>query len=258
MEATARFAELLRRPDGEIPLDEAATLIASHAHPDVDVGDVLARLDTLAAESAAADADALADFLFVERGFAGNTVDYGDPRNSYLDDVLTRRLGIPISLSVLMIETGRRRGLELRGVSMPGHFLVAAGPGAFVDPFHNGRRLDEPACRDLFHQVRGAAAEFRAEYLAPAPTAAIVERMLANLQHSLLRREPRAAAWVLRLRLRIPGTSAPERLALATMLGTLGRFQEAANELDTLAPELDDADAQRATRQAATLRARGN
>jgi regulator of sirC expression with transglutaminase-like and TPR domain len=258
VEATARFAELMRRPDAEIPLDEAATLVAAHAHPDVDVDDVLARLDTLAAESGAADPAALADFLFIERGFAGNTADYGDPRNSYLDDVLTRRLGIPISLSVLMIETGRRRGLDLRGVSMPGHFLVAAGPGVFVDPFHGGRRLDEGGCRDLFHDVRGQAAEFRAEYLAPAATTAIVERMLANLQHSLLRREPRGAAWVLRLRLRIPGTSAPERLALATLLGTVGRFHEAADELDAIAAELDGDDAEQATRQAVALRARGN
>jgi regulator of sirC expression with transglutaminase-like and TPR domain len=258
VEATARFAELMRRPDAEIPLDHAAALIAAHAHVDVDVDAVLAQLDALATESAASDAAALADFLFVERGFAGNTVDYGDPRNSYLDDVLARRLGIPISLSVLMIETGRRRGLELHGVSMPGHFLVGAEPGVFVDPFHGGRRLDEAACRELFGRVRGSEVEFRSEYLEAAANSAIIERMLANLQHVLLRREPRSAAWVLRLRLRIPETSARERAALATLLGTLGRFQEAANELEAIVEELDGDDIERATRQIAALRARGN
>ncbi len=258
MEATARFAALMNRPEAEIPLDEAATLIAAHAHPGLEVVDVLARIDDLAAGSTVSDPESLAEYLFRELGFAGNTVDYGDPRNSYLDDVLSRRLGIPISLSVLMIETGRRRGLALRGVNMPGHFLVRSEPGEFLDPFHGGRHLDGAGCRELFHRVRGASAEFQPEYLEPAGNVAIVARMLANLQHSLLRRDPRSAPWVLRLRLRMPGTSSAERIALATLLGTLGRFAEGASELDALAARLDGADAERATQQAAALRARGN
>jgi len=258
VEATERFAELMSRPDADVPLDEAAALIAAHAHPELDVAEVLDRLDALAAQTAAPDAAALGEYLFVERGFAGNTVDYGDPRNSYLDDVLDRRLGIPISLSVLLMEIARRRGIALGGVSMPGHFLVRAEPGTFRDPFAGGRRLDPAACRDLFHTVRGAAAEFRPEYLEPVATTVVINRMLANLQHSLLQRDPRAAAWVLRLRLRTPGVSAAEQIALATTLGTLGRFAEAAGELDRLAAKLDEPYADRATHQAAALRARGN
>ncbi|HEX6310283.1 MAG TPA: transglutaminase family protein [Acidimicrobiia bacterium] len=260
MEATARFVDLLRRPDAEIPLDEAAALIAAHAHPGLDVAVLLRRLDDLAGESGADDAEAVARFLFAERGFAGNTVDYGDPRNSYLDDVLERRLGIPISLSVLMMEVGRRRGITIHGVGMPGHFLVSPADAGDVwfDPFHGGRRLDLAGCRARFHELQGADAEFRPEFLAPTAARAVLARMLANLQHTLLRRDPASVAWVLRLRLRIPGTPPSERAALAALLGTVGRFTEAADELDALGGEASAADAERIERQAAALRARGN
>lgn len=260
MEATARFAELLRRPDAEIPLDEAASLIAAHAHPALDVRTVLGQLDVLADESSATDPTALAEYLFEERGFAGNTVDYEDPRNSYLDDVLDRRLGIPISLSVVMMEVGRRAGVPLLGVGMPGHFLVrpAGDDAVWFDPFNGGSRLDEAGCRARFHELQGATAEFRPEFLAPAPTAALLDRMLANLQRTLLRREPASVPWVVRLRLRMPSLPASERAGLATLLGTLGRFTEAADALDGLGGELSGADADRIAHQAAALRARGN
>jgi len=260
VEATARFTALVQRPDAELPLDQAAALIAAHAHPALDVDTVLGALDQLAADAGVADAPSLAEFLFVDRGFAGNTSDYSDPRNSYLDDVLNRRLGIPISLSVLMMEVGRRLDVPVAGVSMPGHFLVRPADDAPVwfDPFHGGRQLDEDGCRELFRRVRGSDAEFRAAYLEPTSATAIIGRMLMNLQHTLLRRDPPSAAWVLQLRLRMPGVSADERAALATLLGTLGRFNEAAGELDALAGELTGDAAEKAGHQAAALRARGN
>jgi regulator of sirC expression with transglutaminase-like and TPR domain len=260
VEATARFAELVRRPAAEIPLDEAAALIAAHAHPALDVQAVLGRLDDLATGTDAADPAALASYLFEELGFAGNTVDYGDPRNSYLDDVLDRRLGIPISLSVVMMEVGRRRGVALFGVGMPGHFLVrpAGTADTWFDPFHGGQRLDASGCRARFHELQGADAELKPEYLAPTPVAAILGRMLANLQNTLLHRDPAAVPWVVRLRLRVPGTSTRERVALAALLGTLGHFNEAADELDRLGDEATGTDADRIGQQAAALRARGN
>lgn len=260
MEAIARFAELLRRPEAEIPLDEATALIAAHAHPALDVPAVLGRLDDLAAGTNAADPAALAGYLFEERGFAGNTVDYGDPRNSYLDDVLDRRLGIPISLSVVMMEVGRRRDVPMLGVGMPGHFLVrpAGTADTWFDPFHGGRRLDASGCRARFHELQGPDAEFKPEYLAPTSTATVLGRMLANLQNTLLHREPASVVWVVRLRLRVPTTSARERAALASLLGTLGHFTEAADELDALGDETTGTDADRIGHQAAALRARGN
>jgi regulator of sirC expression with transglutaminase-like and TPR domain len=260
VDATARFTELLARPDPEIPLDEAAALVAAHAHPALDIRAVLGALDELAAGTSATDTSGLVEYLFGERGFAGNTVDYGDPRNSYLDDVIERRLGIPISLSVVMMEVGRRLEVPVLGVGMPGHFLVraAGSDGVWFDPFDRGRRLDAAGCRARFHELQGPEAEFKPEYLAPTSTAALVARMLANLQNTLLHRDPAAVAWVLRLRLRIPTTPPRERAALAQLLGTLGHFTEAADELDALGPEVTGDDADAIGRQAAALRARGN
>ncbi len=170
MDVTDRFAELLARPEPEIALDEAALLIAAHAHPDLDLDARLAQLDDLAARAAGLTSPELATQLFVAEGFAGNADDYGDPRNSFLDDVLDRHLGIPITLSVVMIEVGRRCGLELHGVGMPGHFLVGAGTGEWFDPFHAGTRLDLAGCAALFAQTH-AGAPFRPQFLMPVGAA---------------------------------------------------------------------------------------
>ena len=217
----------------------------------------LDELDALAASTPARDAAELATALFVDRGFAGNTTDYGDPANSYLDDVLDRRLGIPITLSVLMIEVGRRIGVPLRGVGMPGHFLVNAGAGEWYDPFHQGVRLDLAGCADRFAETQ-ARASFRPQFLMPVGPRLILERILANLQHSLLQREPGAAAWPTRLRLRIPGITLSRRGELAALLGSLGHFSEAARELDVLARELPGEGGERAAQAAARFRARAN
>src|SRR5262249_34975816 len=142
---TSRFAEVVARPDAEIPLDEAAFLIAAHVRRDVrvDVDARLRELDAVAERGGGVEgAGALARWAFETEGFAGNRMAYGDPLNSCLDAVLDRRLGLPITLSVLMIEVGRRLGVAVRGVGMPGHFLVSAGPDEWYDPFHRGVRLD--------------------------------------------------------------------------------------------------------------------
>jgi regulator of sirC expression with transglutaminase-like and TPR domain len=255
MQPTEEFTRLVRRPDREIPLDEAALLIAAHDH-DVDIPSTLASLDELSRE-APDDPVALGEFLFADGRFAGNEIDYADPRNSFLDEVLRRRLGIPITLSVLMIEVSRRRGRPLHGVGMPGHFLVGAGPGRFIDPFHGGTTLDAAACQALFERLR-IGAPWTDSYLAPVGPRAILVRMLANLVHTLVERAPADAVWALRLRLAVPGVAAGERRDAAALLGTLGRFEEAATVLDDLATELDERGAARARQDAARLRARAN
>jgi len=257
VDATSRFAEIVSAPEPEIALDEAALVIAAHAHPGLDVTARLRELDALATTTRARDAAELATALFGDGGFAGNTTDYGDPANSYLDDVLDRRLGIPITLSVLMIEVGRRVGVPLRGVGMPGHFLVDAGAGEWYDPFHRGARLDIAGCADRFAETQ-VRASFRPQFLAPVGPRRILERILTNLQHSLLQREPSAAAWPTRLRLRIPGITVGCRGELAALLGNLGQFSEAARELDALARELPGEAGQRAAKAAARFRARTN
>jgi regulator of sirC expression with transglutaminase-like and TPR domain len=255
VDPTERFADRVRAPERDLPLAEAALLIAAHDHP-VDVAAELAALDELA-HDAPRTPERLARHLFTDLGFVGNEVDYADPRNSYLDEVMRRRLGIPITLSVLMLEVGHRMGLTLEGVGMPGHFLVRADDGAFYDPFHGGLRLDEDGCRLIFEATRGAV-PFLPEYLAPVGPRAILARMLANLVQSSVGRDPGTAVWATRLGLCIPGLSIVERRAGASLLGRLGRFAEAANALDALSGELEGDAAQRAAQDAAGFRARAN
>jgi regulator of sirC expression with transglutaminase-like and TPR domain len=259
VDATERFAELVRRPPDDVPLDETALLVAKHAHPDLDLAVPLAELDRLAEDVPGSTADDVAAALFGEGGLAGNTVDYGDPRNSYLDDVLARRLGIPISLSVVMIEVGRRRGVRVYGVGMPGHFLVqpAGEPDVWFDPFHGGKRLDEAGCRELYEQMR-LDPPFTIDMLRAVDTRAILGRMLTNLQQTFMRRDPASLPWAVRLKLRIPDLLAGERRQLAGLLGGVGRFVEAAQELDAVASELDGDDAEQVKRDATALRARAN
>lgn len=257
MDVTERFTELMARPEPDIALDEAALLVAAHAHPELDVDARLAQLDALAARAAGFSAGELSTLLFVSEGFRGNDSDYGDPRNSFLDEVLERRLGIPITLSVLMLEVGRRCGLRLHGVGMPGHFLVGGGPGEWFDPFHDGARLDLAGCAALFAQQH-TNARFRAQFLMPVGPRSIVQRMLANLQHTYMQREPRAVVWVVRLRLRVPGITLSQRGDLAGLLGRLGQFAEAARELDVLAELLPGEGGEQAANAAASLRARAN
>jgi regulator of sirC expression with transglutaminase-like and TPR domain len=257
-EATERFAALVGRDDEDIPLDEAALLIAAHARPELDVAVELARLDELAASCKEPTLDALVHRLFDELGFRGNTEHYQDPDNSYLDQVVRRRLGIPITLSVLTIEVGRRLGVMLDGVGMPGHFLVRhrADPETFLDPFGAGRRLDVAGCQEIFTTLGGTG--WQDSYLAPVGARAILARMLLNLQGVFLPADLRSAAWVLELRLTLPGLAVADRLGLARALGSMGRFSSAAIALDRVAEELPPEEAVTVSAEARALRSRAN
>jgi regulator of sirC expression with transglutaminase-like and TPR domain len=174
-------------------LAEAALWIAAEAHPGLDVQQWLRQLDALgyrAAERVTTDMDVdraatiVARFLFEEEGFRGNAEDYHDPRNSFLDDVLDRRLGIPITLSVVYLAVAARAGLEGAGVGLPGHFVVRVERGGrerLLDPFHGGRLLDRSGCEALVARVRPAAVSFDPRWLAPVTTRRILVRMLINL-----------------------------------------------------------------------------
>jgi regulator of sirC expression with transglutaminase-like and TPR domain len=257
---TTRFAELLAGPDQAVAPGEAALLIAAHAHPGLDVAEWIGRLDDLA-DAAPAEPAALARHLFVDLGFAGNRLDYGDPRNSYLDDVLSRRLGIPITLSVVMIEVGRRVGISVEGVGMPGHFLVQTAtdrrPPRYFDPFDNGAELTREGSEARFAELHPGAA-FEPGFLDPVGSRAIVTRMLANLEQTLIAREPSAVVWVTRLRLLVPGLTPAARRQLAARLGSLGAFSAAADVLDELADEPGSSASTRDEAAARALRARAN
>jgi regulator of sirC expression with transglutaminase-like and TPR domain len=136
--------------------------------------------------------DALNEYLFEEEGFTGNRQQYDDPRNSFLNEVLDRRTGIPISLSVIYLEVGRRAGLDISGINFPGHFLLrangpAAGDELIIDPYHGGALLSEVDCRQLLSHHIGDDAAFDRSLMAPATRIDIVVRMLVNLKRLYVR-----------------------------------------------------------------------
>jgi regulator of sirC expression with transglutaminase-like and TPR domain len=195
--AAEQWFRIAALPEPQICLAEGALCIAAAEYPGLAVRDYLARIDAMAAtlrtrlRADIATADkilALNHYLFEELGFSGNDGDFNDPRNSFLNDVLDRRLGIPISLSVLYIEIGRRIGIGLQGVSFPGHFLVKCalrGGTAVLDPFHRGRSL---GVDELQQRLRAAGAPVAVDdailghLLSAASSREILGRMLRNLK----------------------------------------------------------------------------
>ena len=195
------FRESVERPEEKLDLAEAALLIAQAEYPHLDRGRYLRLLDKLATEAKRRVSDAmgpygmvntLSEYLFDGEGFRGNEDDYYDPRNSFLNDVLERKLGIPLTLSVVYIEVGRRLELPIVGVGMPGHFLVkylAPEEEIIIDPFHRGIILSEEECADLLTRSSGEAIPFQPNYLAPVAKKQILTRMLNNLRSIYLSRE---------------------------------------------------------------------
>lgn len=260
MDVTARFGALLSLPEAEVALDEAMLLVAAQARAEVDVQSSLTALDDLAARCSAPTLDHLVRLLFVDCGFAGNRDDYYDPRNSYLDQVLVRHLGIPISLAVLAMVVGRRIGVPLAGVAMPGHFLLRdrVDPGLFVDPFGAGVMLDGAGCAALFRRLHGPGATFDERFLDPVGTHTILRRVLANLK-AIHRSQGDAGSLlgVLRLSVLIPGSTDEDRRELAAALAATGQFAAAADELEAVAAaageDRSEADLTAATRFRARL-----
>lgn len=214
--ARARFAALIERDP--VPLDEAALAIAEEESPRLEAEEYLVRMDRLAervrarapAGRSATLLHALRKVLFEEEGYRGNEADYGDPRNSFLNEVIDRRLGLPITLSVLYMEVGRRAGLELGGVGFPGHFLAKyvapSGAEVFVDAFHGGEMLSADECVARY-RARTGGRDLDRRYLAAIPPRQILARMLHNLKRTYLeRRDDVRAWWVLdRILLLTPG-----------------------------------------------------
>ena len=210
IDPTERFQALVDRPEPSVSLDEAMLLIAVHSTPTLDVPAQLSRLDELAGGCPNRSVEGLARYLFATGGFAGNLDDYYDPNNSFLDRVLDRRVGIPISLSVLAMEVGRRIGVPLVGIGMPGHFLVrsATDTDVFVDPFGGGALLDRTGCVELYRAVMSSTRGFDDSMLEPVGTFAVLTRVLTNLEHIYARRaDTDAVAWVRRLLVAVPGSN---------------------------------------------------
>lgn len=197
-----RFADLVQRPEEAIPLDEAALCIACEDQQGGDPSAGLQQLDGLAealrprlrcvAHDPRRIVAALNGFFFGELGFCGNYAEYGDPINSFLDRVIERRTGLPITLSVIYIEVARRLGLPVAGVALPGHFITcyrALNEQIFVDPFNSGRIWSLEECRRHISRTHpNPSVELVAQLLAPPPRRAILARILRNLKHTYIDR----------------------------------------------------------------------
>jgi len=275
-----QFAELLARADETVDLAEAALLIACEEYPDLDVPAYLARLEAMAGELRERLAEeprperavmALNRYLFQEQGFHGNTESYYDPRNSYLNDVLDRRTGIPITLSTVYMEVARRAGLDVEGVGLPGHFVVRVnvpagyrnaaaasamrapgvsmpwGRGVLIDPFHCGALLSEQECQERLDRIFGGRVKMEARMLTGCGPREIIERMLRNLKAIHVKDEdfPRALRAV-DLLLRVNPESAEDLrdrgvlYAAVDCYGLAVRDLEAYLALAPRAPEAED------------------
>lgn len=240
------FAEEVGRPAALVRLDRAALLIAAEdeAHRNVEVERYLKKLDALGAEARAAmesagagETEAFNRFLFEQKRFTGNQLDYYDPRNSFLNEVIDRRLGIPITLSVIYIEVGRRAGLDVEGVGLPGHFIVRVRElgereDFLVDPFH-GAMLTREDCQDRLDTVYDGLVRLSDEHLRRSSAVEILVRMLRNLKTIYMRSNlyRQALSCADRILLMTPD-DAGEHRDRGIILANLESFTEAALEME--------------------------
>ena len=184
-----QFEEVIDLPDAEVDLARAALLVAAAEYPDISIerdlftlqrlaGDVSSRL--LEEDDPLFCMNTLSQHLFDDLGFKGNTGDYSSPRNSPLNKVLERKLGIPITLSLVYVEVGKRLGIPLVGVGLPGHFLVRHRDvaGLFVDPFNRGILLSEVECRQRVVEVVRGPFRWDPACLEPVPGRDFIARII--------------------------------------------------------------------------------
>jgi regulator of sirC expression with transglutaminase-like and TPR domain len=194
-----RFAEIAHLPDERIGLAEAALWIAAEEQPGLDPEPWLARLDSMGerlrprlegVRDPLDRVEQLSGFLSDEVGLRGNAEDYYDPRNSYLNEVLDRRLGIPITLALIYIEVGRRAGVPLDGVGFPGHFLLrhSLHTQLVLDPFDRGRLLTMDDCKEMLERLSNGSLAFDPRLLRPSTPRQILVRILNNLRGVYLHR----------------------------------------------------------------------
>lgn len=200
LQVAADLESALNAPGND--LLPAALAIARVEYPALEARPYIDRIDEMGVRAAARLGElsvhsseavtAFNEFLYEEEGFTGNRAQYEDPRNSFLNEVIDRRTGIPLTLAVIYLEVARRAGLSISGVNFPGHFLLRSVPGAIgheliIDPFHGGALLSEVDCRQLLRNHLGDEAAFDSSLLAPATRHDIIVRMLVNLKRLYVR-----------------------------------------------------------------------
>ena len=240
-ERLEEFAELVRLPEKALDLALGALLIAKIEHPGLSLTHSLMHLDELAAASGAARIGdplkalhRLREFLFEDEGFTGDAEDYYDPRNSCLNDVLERRVGIPITLALVLMEVGRRVGLNIVGVGLPGHFVVRAEVPVeplLLDPFDGGALVTHERAAELVARAVGRRVPLTGAHFAPATKRQVLSRMLLNLRGIYCRRSEwdKALSVVDRL-LILDERGLAHRRDRGTVLVKLGQLHEGAVE----------------------------
>src|SRR5688572_1492759 len=188
------FQQLVTLPEGAIPLAEAALLLACEEYPQLEIGPYVDQLDEIAGtvrsriQGTGSPLDIIESInhvLFDELGFRGNTENYHDPRNSFFNDVLERRVGIPITLSTVFLEVARRVSLPVAGVGLPGHFLVKyvdRTQEIYLDPFNRGEILTQGDCAKRLAEIFGDSQSFSEQMLAAVTSRQMLLRMLNNLK----------------------------------------------------------------------------
>lgn len=256
MDMDETLSRLAHEPDASLDLAEVALALARDEYPALDTEGYLSELSAMAHEARKhlrggleAQVGGLCRYLFHEVGFRGNETNYYDPRNSYFNEVLDRRTGIPITLSAVAIAVGRRAGLDVVGVGLPGHFIAKAvteGQDVLFDPYHGGRLLTPDECAALVERATGEPFELTPDALAATPLAHVVQRMLTNLKGVYLGQSDfvRAVRVMRRLRQLSPGDIGQHRDLGAALMQT-GQPGKAIDHLEAYldaGPSGDDAD----------------
>ena len=258
--ARRRLAELLRQ-EGPLDIAEAALVVAYEDYPKLDVEHELQRVRLVAAEGARrvynetnpfARVDGLRQYLFEELGFRGNTEDYNDPANCFLNEVMNRRLGIPLTLSILFLEVARAAGFQAVGVGLPGHFITRVRwneRDILVDPYHRGSIVSEEDCRELVGRTTGRPSLFRRGLLEGISGRQMISRLLLNLKHIHLERQDYARALGVVERLLMLSPNDPAEIRDRGLLKAhLGRPGAAIADLETYltrSPKAPDAESVR-------------
>ena len=252
------FYREINQPDAQIDLAAAALYIAQEEYPNLEVDAYLNALDVMAAEAEERlpveryplkTIQSLNQYFYDDLGYIGNTDDYYDPRNSFLNEVIERRTGIPITLSLVYLEVARRLDFPMVGINMPGHFLIRPefeDVGIFVDAFNRGEILFEQDCEQRLAQIYGRPVPLQPSFTASVNPRQLLVRMLTNLKMIYLNRQDlsKALAAVERMLLLVP--DAPIELRDRGLLYyQLGELAKASQDLEiyiAMLPNADDAD----------------
>lgn len=255
-DASTQFTQLIAECDDtatEVPLDRACLLISAVFDPSVNVERYLAQLDAFAARATAtaghsgsyAIIAAVLKTLFEVGRFSGNANAYDQPENSLLAAVIERRVGIPITLSIVLMEVSRRLGLPLQGVGLPGHFVVQFPDETsrlYIDAYNGGFILDVAQCVALFDRVYHGRLTWRDEFLAPVTHRAIVKRVLLNLKNSLSQAKNYPAALAaIQLRMAVDPNDATELRDRGILFARLRRYDRAIEDLEAYLRRSPDA-----------------